>query len=284
MDIVARDEIETHDLYDVMHHVDWTFSSLYEGGSGVGDIGKVIPFDDAAALADSLLARNAYYSYREYLEQASVVTYTDLYAMDRESIVAWQRSLPTSTIEEIFRRAQMAEAAFQVTSRTFVAAIKDRSLEIKFDHGDGLSPANLAGSWHAICAEYSSLRNLKSDLRDAAWLEHKNQWQDIEQEVVEAILAMRECFDWDQLTSRRSAGQALIWWPLEATAQEQLAEANTHLSRAKSMWDFHRAELFRQVDEHFEFYSIGSEEPGDRTVDSYSKEVSRLPRLSADPN
>jgi hypothetical protein len=255
MDARTENQAGAADLYETTHQIDRSFCSIYEGGSGVGHLGDVIPFDDAAVFADMISGRDAYHSFRDVLEQSSGMTYRQLCDLDRDSVADLQRSLPPPTFMEILHRARAAKAAFQRTCRVLAAAIIDRLLEIKLDQGDGLTHENLAQSWHALCASHLSLRHLVSDLRDAAWLDHDDPWQDLDRRVVDAVLAMRECFDWDQMTSLRSGGRTPISWPLAPDNREQLEEAGALLSRANATWVSLRDRLIKKVSDDFEYFA-----------------------------
>jgi hypothetical protein len=270
MDACTENQAGADDLFDTMHQIDRSFCSIYEGGNGVGHLGDVIPFDDAAVFADVMLGRDGYYTFRDCLERSSGVRYIDLFDMDRGSVDALQASLPDSTVQEILHYAREARAGFRVTCQALATAITKRMLKIKFDRGDGLSAESFSDSWHSLCSGYSSLRHLKSDLRDGAWLNQEDsnrRWKDLQETVLDAILAMRECFDWDELAYQRSEGRPQISWPRGTDDEEALEEVKTLLAQAGSKWDMLRAELFREVDRHFEPHLTGWDRPSDENGD-----------------
>jgi hypothetical protein len=162
--------------------------------------------------------------------------------------------------------------------------MKQRTLRVKFPDGSGLAPGKLVESWHALCAGYSSFRHLKADLHLGAWLsdEQEVRWRkDVEEAAVEAILAMRECFCWDQMASDRSEGRPPISWPIGESHENQLEELKALLAHASSRWDLLRAELFGEVDEHFEFHLAGGGGPEDGNDKPEPEPGSNFPRLSA---
>ena len=221
MNDITKNEFGTNDLCDAMHDVDQSYCGIYEGE--VGDLGDVIPFDDAAVFADVLIGEKAYDHFRDRLERISGVEYHDLFDMDRKSVEGLLASLPDAAVEEILSSARDAKAAFRIACQALAAGIKERALKIKFDHGDGLSRESFVDSWRALCADYSLFRYLKSDLQDGGWLDQYKEiprWSELEKVVVETVLATRDCFDRDQLASQRSEGQPPASWPLGTIDEE----------------------------------------------------------------
>lgn len=271
MNIIAQNEFKSNSLYDIMRVVGQSFRGVLEDESGDGYIMEAVPLDDAAIFADVMLGRNARFDFLDCLERTSGVRYHDLIDMDRKSVEDLQASLPASAVEEILRSARKAKAGFRITCQALADCVKERSLKIKFDYGDELSRECFVDSWRALCADYSSFRRLRSDLRDGAWLNQNKEdsrWKDLEKAVLDAILRMRDCFDEHELMSQRSERRSLISWPLEDDNEERMEDAETLLAQAGSMWNSLRSDLLRDIDKHFEFHLTGEL---DQTMDATNR-------------
>lgn len=253
---IAQNEFKTNDLYDIIRGVDVEFGHIFEGGGGVKVLGDIVPFDDADVFADLCVGWETFDHYRARLERTSGVEYHDLFKMNRKSFEDLLASLPDSAVEEILRNVRDMEAALRAAGQALAAGIKERASKITFGHGDGLSRECFVDSWRILCADYTSFRHLMPDLQEDGWLNNNEailRWRELKEEVVKAMLAVRDCFDWDQLASQRSEGQSPISWPLGTIDEERLKEAKTLVTQVQSMWNSLRSELFREVDEHFEF-------------------------------
>jgi hypothetical protein len=254
MKVTSQDKAEANNLYDTVRYIDRLFSAIHEGGSGVSYFGEVIPLDNSVIFAHLISGRNAYYSFRDFLEQSFDTTYHQLFALGRDQVHELQKSLPPSTVQEIFDRAQQVEIRFRATCQAIASAIKERLIRINLDYGSRLTTENLAHDFHSLCIDYSSLRHLVSDLRDSAWLDSRKPWTELEKAISNAIVELRWCFDWDKILIHEPVERSARAWSPQADSQAGVEEVKAQLSRAASLLESLREKFLKQVDDHFEFY------------------------------
>ena len=233
---------ECKELYAILHYLEHIFSNHIDGSAGFDFMGNIIPFDDAVVFAHLLSARKAYGNFKDFPELPH-----EIYDLDRESVAAFQAYLSPSRLGEVFDRARQLESAIGATTRAMISAIRNRMNSLSLEYGSDLGPENLVPTWHRLSADYSSLCCLIPEIFKALGEEDLGCWQAAKDEILEAILTFRGCFDWGRLASRCPEEPTLINWTLGSDFQAHLENLRGHLSTASSMLESLREVLMAQV-------------------------------------